>query len=300
MKLTLLFSFLVIFNSALYSQPGTAGFSILKMGFAARELSLSSSADAVSSDPVAVLTNPASLGFPLEDVHYSNLTLTHQQYIANSTLDFLGSHFNAGGELGIGTSLLISSVPDIQVRTSPGPPQASFTARDFLLGVGIGKSFGKLDIGISAMYLYEKIFVYESDGLAFNAGLRFRPIENSTVGLSVGNIGSASKMAYESIALPIFLRMGGSYNYKISQDFSLTGYAGIQSFRSGGTHASFGAEIELMNMIYLRSGYTTAKYLAGMSFGTGFSYKFIRLDYSYIPLKLDFGNSQTFSLNFAL
>jgi hypothetical protein len=202
--------------------------------------------------------------------------------------------------MGVGTSALISSIPDIQARTEPGPPQATFTARDLLLGLGIGKSFNKLDLGISATYLYEKIFVYESQGLAFNAGLRYHLIENGVVGLSVGNFGSASKMAYQSISLPSFVRIGGSYHHKFSKDFLATVYIGLQSFKSGGIHTSIGGELGYRGMIYLRAGYNSGKDLTGISFGTGFSYKFVCFDYSYVPMKLDFGNSQTFTLNFAI
>jgi|YelNatPaOPRAMG01_1025707.scaffolds.fasta_scaffold00070_36 hypothetical protein len=298
-RLISMLAFLISFNGALYPQTGSAGFAILKIGFTAKELSLGGSADVVSSDPVSVLTNPASLAFVPGEMQSSNLSLTHQKYIAGSTIDFLGSRFRIKG-IGLGTSILISNVPDIQVRTEPGPAQASFSARDLLLGLGVGGSFNNLDLGISATYLYERIFVYESQGLAINAGLRYHLIKNAVVGLSIGNIGSASRMINQSITLPTFVRIGGSYLHKFSKDFSGTGYIGIQSFKSGGFHTSIGGEVAYMGMIYLRAGYNTGKDLTGISFGTGFSYKFVRFDYSYIPMKLDFGNSQTFSLNFAI
>ncbi|MGC8595293.1 MAG: PorV/PorQ family protein [Candidatus Kryptoniota bacterium] len=298
-SLPLTLAFLILSNSAIYSQGGSAGFAILKIGFTARELSLGGSADVISTDPVAVLTNPASLTFSQEEAYSSHFTLTHQQYIAGSTIDFLGSRFRVNG-IGFGTAVLISSIPGIEVRTEPGPPQAIFSAKDFLFSFGAGKSFRNLDFGISAAYLYEKIFVYESQGLAFNAGLRYHLIENVVIGISAGNIGSASKMAYQPIALPVFIRAGGSYRHKFSQEFSATGYIGFHTFKSGGIHAAVGGEVGYMQMIYLRAGYSSGKDLTGMSFGAGFSYKFVRLDYSYVPLKLDFGNSQTFSLSFAI
>ena len=64
-------------------------------------------------------------------------------------------------------------MPDIEVRQVPGDPQSTFAAKDFAFAVGVAHSFDKLDVGISALYLYEKLFVYESDGYALNFGMRY-------------------------------------------------------------------------------------------------------------------------------
>lgn len=287
-------------SSQAYSQAGSAGFQILQLGYSARDLSLAASADALTREPVAVYINPAGLaadesrgGIGLD------FMLTHRTYIAGTTIDMFGTRFQTGGT-SFGTSLLLSSVPDIPVRTVPGPAQGTFSAKDFAFAAGIARRFGRVDVGISGMFLYEKLFVYESSGYAFNAGVQFSPVEHVRIGISAGNLGSSSAMISQKIVLPAYLRAGGSYTGQLDNDFALTGFAGVVTFKSGGITPSLGAELNFQNLLQLRAGYASGTDLTGFSYGAGIHYGLLKLDYSYVPMKLDFGNSQTFTLSFLL
>ncbi len=295
----------IIFFSALsvataFAQGGDAGFQILETGFSARSLSLGSSNDAITDEPVAIYTNPAGLAtLRNPDGIGLDFMLTHRTYLAGTTIDMFGTRFQGGG-LSFGTSLLLSSVPDIEVREVPGDPISTFAAKDFAFAAGVARSFGKLDIGISALYLYEKLFVYQSTGYALNFGIKYSPMQSLELGLSAGNLGSSSAMISQEITLPAFLRIGGSYTATIDDNLSAEGFLEGVSFRSGGISPAAGMEINLERFLRIRAGYSTGIDLAGWSFGAGLSYGFLQLDYSYIPLKLDFGNSQTFTLSFIL
>lgn len=299
-SMTLALAAVLLLSSQAYSQAGSAGFQILRLGYSARDLSLSSAADALTREPVAVYINPAGLaaretsgGIGLD------VMLTHRTYIAGTSIDMFATRFQSGS-MAFGTSLLLSSVPDIQVRTVPGAPQATFSAKDFAFALGAARRFGRFDVGVSAMYLYEKLWVYESSGYAFNAGLQFSPVENVRVGVSAGNLGSSSAMISEKIVLPAYVRAGGSYTTHVDDNLSLTGFAGVVTFKSGGIAPSIGADLDFRSLLDLRAGYGSGDDLTGFSFGAGIHYAFLRLDYSYIPMKLDFGNSQTFTLSFLL
>ncbi|MCL4540330.1 MAG: PorV/PorQ family protein [Bacteroidetes bacterium] len=299
-SLCLFFAFLFLATSSAFSQAGSAGFQILRLGYSARDLSLASSADAITNEPIAIYTNPAGLtSAEHSDGIGLNVMLTHRTYIAGTTVDMFGTSFEAG-TMSFGTSLLLSNVPDMQIRTTPGDPQGTFSAKDFVFAAGAARRFGKVDVGVSAMYLYEKLFVYESTGYAFNAGVKYSPVENVELGVSAGNLGSSSAMISEKITLPVFLRLGGSYTKSIGGNFDLTGFAGAATFKSGGITPAVGAELNYNNLIRFRAGYASGSEMTGFSFGAGVNYQFLRFDYSYVPMKLDFGNSQTFTLSFYL
>ncbi len=299
-SLSLAAAFLAILYSNAFSQVGSAGFQILRLGYSARDMSLSGAADVLTTEPIAVFINPAGLAAAQRtDGIGLDFMLTHRTYIAGTTIDMFGTRFEAGGTA-FGTSLLLSSVPDIQVRTVPGDPQSTFSAKDFVWAAGLARKFGSFDVGLSGMFLYEKLFVYESSGFAFNAGVRCTPVENVHLGLSAGNIGSTTAMISQSIALPTYVRAGGSYTEQVGGNISLTGYAGVTSFKSGGVSPGIGAELGYGNNLRLRAGYSSGNDLSGFSFGAGVCYNFLRFDYSYTPLKLDFGDSQTFTLSFIL
>lgn len=299
-SITLAVAAVLLITSQAYSQAGSAGFQILRLGYSAQDLSLASSSDALTREPVAVYLNPAGLapgeghgGIGLD------LMLTHRTYIAGTIIDMFGTRFQAG-TMAFGTSLLLSSVPDIEVRTVPGPSQATFSAQDFAFAAGVARRFGRVDVGVSAMFLYEKLFIYESSGYAFNAGVRFSPVNNVDVGISAGNLGSSSAMIMQKIVLPAYLRVGGSYTARMDNNFSLTGFAGVVTYKSGGVTPSLGADLNFQNFLQLRAGYASGSDLTGFSYGAGIHYGFLKLDYSYVPMKLDFGNSQTFTLSFLL
>ena len=283
-----------------YSQGGSAGFQVLEIGYSARNLSLANSNDVVTDEPVAIYTNPAGLASPENEKGLGlDFMLTHRTYFAGSTIDMFGTRFEGGG-FSFGTSLLLSSVPDIEVRQVAGDPQSTFDAEDFAFAIGIAHNFDKLDIGVSALYLYEKLFVYESNGYALNLGVKYRPVENVEIGLSAGNLGSSTAMISEQIVLPAFVRVGGSFTKSVGDNFSVIGYVDAATFKSGGITPSIGAELSFQDFFDLRAGYSTGNEITGYSFGAGINYSFLRFDYSYIPLKLDFGNSQTFTLSFVL
>ncbi len=204
-----------------FSQAGSAGFQVLRLGYSARDLSLAGSADVLTNEPIAVFLNPAGLASPQSSNGIGlDFMLTHRTYIAGTSIDLFGTRFQAGSTA-FGTSLLLSSVPDIQVRTVPGPPQGTFSAKDFVWAGGIARKFGNWDVGLSAMFLYEKLFVYESTGFAFNGGVQYVPVENVDLGLSAGNIGGTTAMISQSIALPTFVRAGASYKKYVGSDFSI-------------------------------------------------------------------------------
>ena len=56
-----IFAFLILASSTAFSQAGSAGFQILRLGYSARDLSLANSADAITKEPIAVFINPAGL-----------------------------------------------------------------------------------------------------------------------------------------------------------------------------------------------------------------------------------------------
>ncbi len=287
----------VVYSNA-YSQAGSAGFLILRMGFSAKDLSLASSADAVTDEPVAVFLNPAGLSSAGRDAGTGpSFVLTHRTYVAGTTIDLFGTRFQAGGT-SIGAGLLLSSVPDIEVRNVPGDPIATFSAKDFSFALGAARKFDRLDIGISAMYLYEKLFIYESSGYAFNAGANYSLTDNVRLGMAVGNLGTSSAMIQQKITLPAFIRLGASYSTKVGNDLSATGYAGLVTYKSGGITPSVGADVSFDSLIHLRAGYATGNDITGVSFGAGVHYGIFLFDYSYVPMKLDY--SQTFTLSFIL
>lgn len=301
MKTITTFTFLLAFPlAAAFAQGGDAGFQILETGFSARSLSLAGSNDVITDEPVAIYTNPAGLAAPRNpDGIGLDFMITHRTYLAGSTIDMFGTRFQSGS-FSFGTSLLLSSVPDIEVREVPGDPVSTFAAKDFAFAAGIARNFDKLDIGISALYLYEKLFVYQSTGYAVNFGIRYSPMQSLELGLSAGNLGSSSAMISQQITLPGFVRVGGSYTTWIDDNLSIGGFLEGVTFKSGGISPAAGAEINLERFLRIRAGYSTGIDLTGWSFGAGLSYGFLQLDYSYIPLKLDFGNSQTFTISFIL
>jgi hypothetical protein len=66
--------------------------------------------------------------------------------------------------------------------------------------------------GLAVKYLYEGIYVDESDGLAVDLGVRYNDIfPDFSMACAMKNIGSMTKLKNDKTVLPTEFKLGGSY-----------------------------------------------------------------------------------------
>lgn len=291
------FIFHVLFLSFTYAQGGSTGLAFLKLGVGARNVAMGDVGVVSAEGGGAMHYNAANI---LND-KCPVLTIMHNEWIQVISTEYIGASIPFDW-WGLGFHVNTTSVRNIEVRDVPGIPIGTFTARDFSTGISIAFMFDdNLFVGATAKYLFEKIYVNNADGYAFDLGVRYQTdIPNLSTGFAVTNLGSMRALKIESIKLPALMRLGAAYvmplgflsgNLLIEAD-------GATVFREKKFTLNVGVEADYQRIVFLRAGYQTVSDIKGFSGGIGAVYSQFRFDYGFTPFQNDFGSSQTISLSY--
>lgn len=289
----IIFLFIAGYSYSQNDGAGNTGLSFLKSGVGAREISMGEAVSSISDDGSVVYYNPARLFSGAKN----NVTLMHNASVADYTIDFIGAKVS-WTKFAFGIGIHSASVSDIEIRTAPGAVIDKFTSRDLSIGLSLAYKLSKtISIGITPKFLYEKIYVDESSGMAFDFGATYSK-EHINLSFVYANVGSVNELKNEEIKLPSYIRFGGSYNTVKGNLSYLIGVDGFNVTDGGSFHLHTGAEVGYKDIIFLRGGYMTQYENKSFTAGIGIKYKGLNVDYAFVPYKNEFGSSNSFSLGF--
>ncbi len=282
------------------AQAGNSGLASLKIGVSGRGVSMGDAMSALASGAAATYYNPAGLLVAPDSDAATELMFMHKEWIQDTRTEFLGGAFPLATGWAWGISLITTTVSDIEIRSVPGPPDGTFTARDLSLGLSFAHEVAQgVRAGLTAKFLYEKILINEASGYAFDLGVQSEtPLENLKVGAAVANLGSMSALVSEKIKLPALARFGPAYAIGVgSGDEVITVAAdGEYVFPESRFYLDAGGECTFLGLAALRAGYQFGSAGRGLSAGVGFSHGIVAFDYAYARVGSDLGDTHTFSL----
>jgi hypothetical protein len=281
--------------SAVLSQGSSASSSQLKLPLSARPAALGESTVSDEGQFSSWFINPATLFCTAPFA----VALTHSQWMQQVQSELIGLRIPSPvGTFGIGVTS--TSIPGIEIRDVPGPALGTFSARFAAFQLGYAKDISnEIIVGASVKYLYEKLYVDETSGYGFDIGLTYRtPIEGLHAGIAVTNIGSLQQFQNERSDLPTFARAGVSFLLERDAfDFTVSG-AWANNLVDHDSHFQSGLEATYDRQLSLRLGFQTGYESRAISAGLGIHFRFVQLDYSYVPFSLGLGDSHLFSLAF--
>lgn len=296
-KKIILIALTFIFSASLsFSQndgSGNTGLAFLKLGVGARSVAMGEAFSSVSEDATAYIYNPAMLNFSEK----TNIYLSHNVGLFDQKNTFIGAKVNMN-KLNLGFGLLRSGVDDIEVRLTPGAAIDKFDSQNLSLGLsGSYEVYKNLSFGVTAKFLYEKIFTDEATGFALDLGTSYRQ-NNLTFGFVVANIGSMNELNKVSTKIPTLVRFGGSYKKNMDKFSFVIAADGFKVLDGGKFHLHSGIEGGYKDLLFVRAGYQTNYDNKGFSAGIGFKYMGITLDYALVPYYDTFGTGNTISLGY--
>jgi hypothetical protein len=295
MKKILLILSLSFLSHSILAQGSSTGSSQLKIPLDARSAALGEANVADAGHVSSWLLNPANL--------YSRgsvtVALTHAQWIQDIQSEYLAAQIPTTlGTIGFGIST--NSVPGIEVRDVPGPSIGTFSARFATLQVGFATdAFQSLSVGLSAKYLYEKLYTDDATGLGIDIGMLYHtPIAGLQAAVSVTNAGSLEQFRHERSDLPTLFRGGATYAFSLDEfDFSASA-AVTNDIQSAENHVLGSLETTYNNLISVRLGYASGYDSRGLTAGLGVKYEFLQFNYAFVPFSLGLGDAHLFSLGF--
>jgi hypothetical protein len=282
------------------AQAGSSGMAFLKLGVSGEAVAMGEASVATIRGAAATYYNPAGLVAPDVDSSSVQLLFTHKSWIQDTRMEFLGASVRIGESNAIGLSVNSTTVSDIEIRTRPGTAEGTFTSRDFSVGLSYAHKFSEdLQLGTTIRYLYEKIYVDETNGFAVDIGAHYvTPLERLTVGLALSNLGSSGGFRNENITLPALMRLGPAYSFDL-KDAHATVSASVdyvRIFPEKTNYLNTGAEFMFERTIAARVGYQFGSEARGFCSGIGIRYRLFLLDYAYAPLSQDLGKTHTITI----
>ena len=296
LKYLILVLLTVAFCTSAHAQAGSSGLSFLKLGVSGRGISMGDAMSATVEGAAATYYNPAGIFGNGESS--SQILLMHREWIQDVRAEFLGVSFGLDDESALGFAVNTATVSEIEIRTRPGTVEGTFTSRDFSAGISYARVISdELNVGITAKFLYEKIFLDESNGLAVDLGAQYK-LDNLSLGLSLSNLGSMNKLRSEKTVLPALARVGPAYTIGLEDISSRLVVASdlLYVFPEKKSYVNLGTELLFNNTIAARAGYQAGSNSRGFSAGVGVLYGLFSLDYGFVPLSSNLGRGHTFSI----
>ena len=304
---------------------GTAGAAELLIPMGARNIGMAGSNVASIQNTDALYYNPAGLAA----LGWTELGFAYTGYFA----DMAVSYFTVGSKLGstgaLGISLQTLSIGEIAVTTIANPEGTGETIKpNYLTLTGsYARAFtDRINIGVTAKLIYEQVSDMRGSALACDLGIQYHSSLGVDLAVVMRNFGTSlrfsgtgiefdsevpyanpnattrkTKLDMASHELPASLVLGASYRYRLSENHALN-VSGLYSNNSYTIdQMQTGVEYNLMDKVFLRTGYNLALYpdtypsgskesQFGLTFGFGLRVplagRSIQFDYAYRDMDL--------------
>ena len=330
-RIVLFTTLLMLLSSSLLlagkSKVGTTAYPFLKIGVGAKALAMGGAFVGLANDESAIYYNPAGLvGMQTKGVSASSMN-----YIADiqsgglmavmprgttATEEDEYAYVEEGQEAIVLDSksalafvVTYLSYGTIDETNSSGQVTGDFSGSDMAFTLGYANKVTKqIALGVNAKFIYQKVDDLSSQGLAADLGLMYRLKDGRTnIGVSASNLGvQLSGLSEEhKDPLPILIRAGLSHKLR-ELPLTVSGEGVLPS--DNDFYGAFGLEFQPKKLpLALRAGYSSfgSNYktdgdkdgTAGFSFGAGFRFPKINIDYAFLPYA-DLGSLHRVNLSF--
>lgn len=275
---------------------GAEPFNFLFLDANARAVGLAGNYTALASDVNSLHYNPAGLA----RISRHQATFMHNQYFQDVTQEYLAYVTPQGWGASL-NYLNFGNVPNTTISNHAGAGLGETQLTDMAVSFGYGHAFtDNLSLGVGAKYISEVIDDAAGQAFAADLGALYttRFLHGLTLGLSIQNMGPAVKFQSEKENLPLSIRFGGAYHFKLAKKDSLLA-ADLTKTRNDDIIAGLGFETQLVKALPIRVGYSTRNDDGlGITAGLGYLYNNLSFDYAFATYK-ELGSTHRISLTYS-
>jgi hypothetical protein len=284
--------------AAVPAVAGPPGFAFLEIPSGTRASAMGGAFASVGEGVEAAFWNPAGL----EQVRGLQVMGGHYELMERLRHD----HFAVAGRVGglaMSASIRALYSEPIEERDELGNLIGSFGSHDLELGVGVARSLaGGFTAGLSAQMIRERVANSAATTYGFGGGLAFVPARWPAARAAIQISGLGPDAAYsleggngDPVPLPTSVQGGVSYRLEITPHLALRSAVEARVTRGRNGVGLAGLELAHPTGAALRAGLRVNDDASSLSFGAGYGLGALRLDYAFVPMRLDLGDTHRVS-----
>ncbi len=306
------------------SKVGTTVYPFLEIGVGARAAGLGEAYTARASNATGLYWNPAGIALGRNE-----LTFDHTMWFASLQYNFVGLIVKMGsvGSIGLSLTSLYSGPIKVTTALRPEGTGQTYESSDIALGAAYARQLtDRFSLGGVIKYIHSSLWDMTTSAVAFDIGTMFNsPLLGLTMGMSISNFGSSvsysgantivrhdidpihsgnndkilGNLRTNEWELPLIFRFGIAREFGFGNAGSIICSVDALHPNNNAESLNMGIEYAFRRMLFLRAGYKAYGIQdseEGLTFGGGFGYRILKVDYSYS----DFGlldNIQRFSFS---
>lgn len=261
-------------------RAGTAGASELLINPWARSSGFGGMNTAMVRGVESMNGNVGGLSFTKK----TEVVFTHTNWLSGSgvNINAFGLSQKVGASGALGVSVMSVDFGDIDITTYDRPEGGigKYSPQFINFAVGYSKTFSNsIHGGVLVRSLTESVANSKAQGIVLDAGIQYTAGEDDKIkfGIGIRNVGlqmivSGDGLAYDftdpatgrnykafkkaqSFEVPSLLNIGGSYDFKLTEDHRLTVLGNFTSNSFSGNQIGLGAEYGFKKFLMLRGGY---------------------------------------------
>jgi hypothetical protein len=287
-------------SSAAYAAP--PGFAFLEVPAGARASGMGGAYSAIAQGAEAAFWNPAGLS----GITGTEVTASHFESFANLRHE----QFSLGGRMfggGMAASVRAMYTEPIEERDALGNLTGTWGSHDLELQLGYGRATrGGVSIGFAAQLLRERLANESAMTWGLSGGLAWQPAawRDVRASLMVQHAGPPAHYDLEGglgdpVGLPVALHGGLAWHRALAPGLSVTPALDVRATRGRQAVVALGAELESTTGASARVGFREGDDYSDFSAGAGWRYGGVRVDYAWVPSRLDFGDTRGDSHRFS-
>ncbi len=264
---------------------GTTTANFLKLGVGARAVGMGEAYSAVADDATALYWNPAALS----RMAGGSATFMHAPYLASTFYDY-GAFAQRFGNHALGIGVQYFSAGSIDQTDINNTSLGSFNPYDVAASLGYAYRWSEEGpaLGVAGKFIQSKI-LNTATAYAADFGIQSRLYaERLRLAFTAVNIGSKMTFEQESDNLPLALRVGSSLKLTEHWLSSLDIVFPKDNSPYTALGTEYGWHVSDALLLSGRLGYNSRTAgdisgITGLSFGMGFGFKNLDLDYAFLP-----------------
>lgn len=259
----------------------TSGADFLKICPGARQLALGNAFTGLADDTNTLFWNPAGL-FSLTDW---GANFMHNSWLVDLQMESFSLVFpNWWDRFRFGVfGLQLWSPP----WDNTGGKQPSGEYRDLMMGAGVAvKLLPNWQLGVNGKVIHRKLGGYSTSTVATDLGMLCRFQELGSLGVAVQNLGLPISSHGVKEKLPLSFNLGIGYGIRVGNWLRPTLVSDLSyDALDQRLDSALGIEVWLGDILALRAGFHRESSVTDLTFGLGFRWRFLNVDYTFLPFR---------------